>query len=797
MAKLVKYGLVIVLFLSFTFFIANAKPMNPSFNMETNTIDNYPYINQLLLESSRYTQKESASPEVINDFKTKYTLSYTEDELETLGFEQVLQIPGEMTVYFELDSFSILVKNEVTGYFWSSRPEFQGISGTREDVTKARNLMNSGLWVEYVTTSNIKPAGITTDSLYSLAEVEYQNNGSITEEEPDHLRPFLVTPGTYSYRKVKTTMKDQTANSFTVSVDIKTLDIAFDVTISLIEGSIEVYIPTETIVETGDIFRLLSIQVFPYFGAAREDKMPGYIVIPDGVGALVRTNKYYNTYFQSRFYGTDYGYQTQTLSQLSIPMTGIVHLPGEHAYYVNITEGAENATLIASLWGSSSRYHRASIRYSVRQLYKSIINRAGEGFDTIADEVTDTDYRARYTLLEGEDASYVGMAKHYRDYLINQEVLSSREQAKDNIPIQLSYIMSDQEPAFIGTTRINMTSASNIKDAYDSFKEAGLTNQVVTLMGWSRDGFINREPYRTNVFDKKNLEETIDYVKEDGGLIYLDNDYVNSSEAAHRISYNRDVARSLNKLKMVLRNRNLNGQVTEIYFLYPERSLSFARDDQSFYQKLGVSGLSMTSLGSVLFSYYDNGLYDRSDSIKTYLEMAGLFDSLMLSQPNSYLLSETDGYLNLPITNAQYDYYTDLVPLLPIILKGSISYYTYYMNFNALGDDRLLSMVDFGVNPSYVLTEEDTYKMRYTPSADFYTTTRSLYQEEIIENYNYINDALKHVIGATIENREILETGLVKVTYSNNVIIYVNYNYNTRFLPEGVVSARSYKVVTL
>lgn len=205
----------------------------------------------------------------------------------------------------------------------------------------------------------------------------------------------------------------------------------------------------------------------------------------------------------------------------------------------------------------------------------------------------------------------------------------------------------------------------------------------------------------------------------------------------------------------------------------------------------------MTSLGSVLFSYYDNGLYDRSDSIKTYLEMAGLFDSLMLSQPNSYLLSETDGYLNLPITNAQYDYYTDLVPLLPIILKGSISYYTYYMNFNALGDDRLLSMVDFGVNPSYVLTEEDTYKMRYTPSADFYTTTRSLYQEEIIENYNYINDALKHVIGATIENREILETGLVKVTYSNNVIIYVNYNYNTRFLPEGVVSARSYKVVTL
>lgn len=796
MAKLVKYGLMIVLFLGFSLMVAHARQADPSFIMDANTIDNYPYINQLLLESSRYTQAEMASPDVINDFNTKYTLSYTEEELDILGFEEVLSVPGEMTVYFEVDSFSMLVKNEVTGYFWSSRPEFQGISGTREDVTKARNMMNSGLWVEYVTTSNIKPAGITTDSLYSLADVEYQNNGSITETEPDHLRPYLVTAGTYSYRKVTATMKDQTSSSFTVNVNIKTLDIQFDVVISLVDGSIEVFIPTESIVEEGDIYRLLGIQVFPYFGAAREDKMPGYIVIPDGVGALVRTNKYYNMYFQARFYGSDFGYQTQTLPQLTIPITGIVHLPGEHAYYVNIIEGAENAQLIATLWGSSSRYHRSSIRYSVRQLYKNIINRAGDGFDSILDEVTDTDYRARYTLLSGEDASYVGMAKHYRDYLIDENILTDREQANTDIPIQLSYIMSDQEPSFIGTTRVNMTSAEDVKNAYDVFKEAGLTNQVITLMGWSRDGFINREPYRTRVFDKGDLEDMIDSIIDDGNSVYLDNDYVNSSEDAHRISYTRDVARALNKLKMVIRNRNLNGQVTEIYLLYPERSLSFARQDQSFYQDLGVSGVSMTTLGSIIFSYYDDGFFDRTDSIETYKELASLFDSLMLSQPNSYLLHETDGYLDLPITNAQYDYYTDLVPLLPIVLKGSISYYTPFMNFNALGDDRLLTMVDFGINPSYVLTEEDTYKMRYTPAADFYTTTRSNYQDEVIENYHYINDALKHVIGATIEQREVIETGLVKVTYSNGVIIFINYNYTTRFLTDGVVSARSYKVVT-
>ncbi|HCZ23425.1 MAG TPA: hypothetical protein DHV05_00995 [Acholeplasmataceae bacterium] len=248
---------------------------------------------------------------------------------------------------------------------------------------------------------------------------------------------------------------------------------------------------------------------------------------------------------------------------------------------------------------------------------------------------------------------------------------------------------------------------------------------------------------------------------------------------------------------MVLRYRNLNGQVTEAYLLYPERSLVYAKQDQSFYQDMNVSGPAMMSLGSILFSYYDNDNFERMHSIETYQEIASLYDSLILAQPNSYMLSETDGYLNMFITNAQYDYYTDLVPLLPIVLKGSISYYTPFMNFNALAEDRLLTMVDFGINPAYVLTEKDTYEMRYTPAADLFTTTLSNYQDEVIENYHFVNDALKYVIGEQIESREVLETGLVLVTYTNGVKIYINYQYATRFTTDGVISARSYKVVNV
>ncbi|MCR3906431.1 MAG: DUF5696 domain-containing protein [Tenericutes bacterium] len=790
-----KYVIVILLFSMITAGIVYGSSGYLDISNEIDVEENYPYINQMLLESSRYTQKEVEDAQVLDNYHDNFTLVYTLEELDSLGFELMFDTT-ELSVYFELDSFSMIVYNKVTNYFWSSRPEFQGASGTREDNTRNRNLMNSGLWIEYVRALNISSATIQTESIYSLADVSYANNGAVTEDEPDHLRPYYLEAGSYNYRRVTNAITNQTGSSFTVNVDVKYLDFNFDVVISLNQGSLEVYIPVEQIEESGDIYRLLGIQVFPYFGAAREDDFPGYIVIPDGVGALVRTNARHNTYFQARFYGTDIGYGTMTIPNLTVPVFGIVHETGANGYFVNVLEGSENAQLLANFWGDNTRYHRIGTRYNVRHIYRYIINKAGEGNETISDEMTTQDLRLSYQFLSDDEASYVGIAKGYRDHLIAEGVLTQREKVVEgNIPIQLDYLMSDHEPSFIGSTRVTMTTASQVLNAYEYFKSEGIHNQQLTLMGWSRDGFINRNPYRTNSWDKRGIENLSEHVIEDGNTIYLTNDYIVSSELSRRVIYNRDVARSLDRLKIVRNRRNLNGQVTEVYHLYPEQSLSMAKSDINFFNDLGVSGLSMHQLGSTLFSYYDQGNYGRSYGLEYYQEIASLYDQLVLSNSNVYMYQYIDGYSNMAITNSQYDYYTDLVPLIPIILKGSISYYTPNLNFNALAEDRFLTMVDFAINPSYMLTHENTYEMRYTASNIFYTTTLSDYEEEIVTAYHYVNDALKYVTDAYVIDREVIETGLVKVSYSNQVSIYVNYNYTSRNVDALTIAARSYEVI--
>jgi hypothetical protein len=792
-AKFMKYALIIILFVLASFGVAYAS--SQSLDLDPIEIpSNFSYINQQLLESSRYTQDDTIDPLRMLDYKTNYSLSYTEAELNQLGFDKMFETP-ELRVYFEKDSFSMIVENRITGYFWSSRPEFQGMSGAREDNVANRNLMNSGLWVSTVRTQNITSGSVQTQSLYTLAEVNYLNDASITPENPDHLRPYMIEPGSYATRRVETTITSQNASSFTVFVNIKTLSISFNIDISLVDGAIEVHIPTDSITENGDVFRLTAITVFPYFGASREDRMPGYLVIPDGLGALVRTNQRYNTYFQARFFGSDAGYQAMILPELSLPIFGNVHEPGSDGFYARILEGAEFSTLTAFFWGASTRYHRINSRFNVRQIYRNIINKAGDGNDQIPQGFNPSDYRVAYQILSDQDASYVGIAKNYRDYLLSEGILNSEEKVVNNqVPIHLSYIMSDQEPSFIGTTRVVMTTANDVKEAYQTFKSEGLLNQQIALMGWSRDGFINRTPYRTNTWDR-GLSGLIDTVVEDDNTIYLENDYTMASENSRRVNYNRDVARNLSRLKMSFRMRSLNTQVTEVYYLYPDSSFRFAQNDQSFFDDLGISGLFLNNLGSTLFSYYDNQFFYRNQTIDYYQQIAALNDHLLLSKPNVYMYPYMTGYMDLPITNSQYDYYTDLVPLVPIILKGNISFYTPYLNFNALSDDRLLAMVDFGANPSYVLTEEITFKMRYTHASFFYTTYLKNYQEEIVTTYQFVNNALRHVVHASIEDRQVLSTGLVRVDYDNGVSIYVNYNYTSRNVGALQIQPRSYEVV--
>jgi hypothetical protein len=159
---------------------------------------------------------------------------------------------------------------------------------------------------------------------------------------------------------------------------------------------------------------------FPFLGSTREDVYPGYFVIPDGVGTLIRTNQRYDTSFQADFYGSDVGYGRTSIPQLSLPMYGVVHQVDEDALVGVVESGSEHASLHATFWGRSSRYHRIHTRFHYRKIFRQLINQAGDGFDTIAAEGVNTTFKISYQLLAGNQANYIGIANAYRDSLMER-----------------------------------------------------------------------------------------------------------------------------------------------------------------------------------------------------------------------------------------------------------------------------------------------------------------------------------------------------------------------------------------
>ena len=755
-------------------------------------VDNFAFIENQLLKSSRYTQMDESNPATLSRFEDTYQLRFQPEELATLGFVKMLE-NNALRLYFEKDSFSLILEDKVSGYMFSSRPEFQGFSENREDNTTNRNLMNSGLWIESIGTKNVSSSAVRVESLYTIADTKYDSTGAQDLAAIDLTLPYVLEQNSYDRSRVNVTTRLLNPQAFTSNVKVLRYGFEFDVEIGLEDSGFSVQFNPASVKETNELNQMLGLQFFPYFGSTREDVYPGYFVIPDGVGALVRTNQRYDKTYQSDYYGSDLGYLRTSVADLSLPIYGIVHQVDSFGFYHEIVSGAEHTTLLANFWGRNTRYHRMTNRYNLRRIYRNIINRAGDGRDVMPVEMIKQPYHGRYQVLLGGDANYVGIARAYQQNLKDREALRSLEPTKT--PLQLSFIIHEQEPTLFGTSRLTMTKMEDVITIKDELSSEGLAEQVVVLKGWSADGLSYRQPYAFNHPNLRGLQELISSTKAAGDSIYLEQDYLVSSELSSRVQFNRDVARNYSKLKMSYRLNRLDNQPIDEYYLYPHVASSLFNRDLDAIETLGVNGLSLPSLGNTLFSYYDDVRFSRSDTLAKVTNIADALPANAMHRPSAYMFPYLNHYLDMPITNSQLDLFTDLVPLVPIVIKGYIPSFTPYLNFNALGKERLLQMIDFGVNPSYLLSEQPSSTLRFTYSNRFFTTAYDDFKSDITTVYPYLAGALDHVLGAKITDRTMLATGVSLVNYDNGVSILVNYRSIPYSYGQRTIPALDYEVI--
>ncbi|OQY10530.1 MAG: hypothetical protein B6I29_01125 [Marinitoga sp. 4572_148] len=130
------------------------------------------------------------------------------------------------------------------------------------------------------------------------------------------------------------------------------LGIKFNLYLYLKNDHLEFYLPENSIIEEKN-YKLGSVYIMPFLGAVYEDEIPGYILLPDGAGALIRFSKEknYSNWFEKRVYGKDYGIENLSYANnlnvnrpndflkeepiIHVPVYGIVHGINQNAFFSN------------------------------------------------------------------------------------------------------------------------------------------------------------------------------------------------------------------------------------------------------------------------------------------------------------------------------------------------------------------------------------------------------------------------------------------------------------------------------
>ena len=678
-------------------------------------------------------------------------------------------------LYYYEPTFSIKLENKQTGAVMEST-----LSDEKDDGK------NNASWTGYMKSGIVLTAIIGTVNTYQV------DMNTVANE----ITTWSVENGIYAQIKFK-----------------GNYDFELGVEVTLANDRLTVRIPDESIKENKEGTYISTVSLFPFFGYTYLDEQEGYMLVPDGNGALIYLDDKegrYATGFSSLVYGVDDGmtnkgtvstlwsrYETVTQSNnVLAPVFGMAHLDDGLAYLGIVESGDERCSIEVVPNGVMVDYNRCFARFLLRDVYVQPLNQSNSGtVPAVEQDRLHSDLQVSYHMLSGEDADYSGMANAYRNYL-----LSSNRIAKQDISYntRVDFLGTEREEFLMGTTAVTMTTVEQMEDILNELHELGASSLLSVYMGWQSGGLydtpITSYHADINIGGSNVLTELIQDQAKQGNTVYLYNDLLTVNATTNISTYN--VMKMVNKRTFT---KEVRAQVYDtFYYLLPGYSsqnlLRFSEETSA----RGVGNVAVGGITGTLFSYSSKGsYYSRTDTMDIYIDAVQAANgkcSLLLETPNAYLWKYSDGFLNMPLSSSDYLYLDQEVPFFSIVFKGIVPTYSEYVNFEANKTENFLRMVESGMYPSFYITAEDSSKLIYTNSRDLFSLEYSSYRDTIVEYDNALRAVAEKTGDACIIDHEVMDSGLVKVTYDNGVRIYVNYTDSALSADGLTVDALSYTV---
>ena len=702
--------------------------------------------------SNRHTYQE--------DYKTATSVAP-----EVLG-DKVKEISTEIGKV-EVDEETLAFKfTNNRGYTWASTVDY-----TKEDAelnTKNKNRVRSAIILNVYD---------TTSASYNIREYYMSDAQSVTVSE--------ITNGFSAkvkyYEKAKKYL----------------LDITITINVTFTNDGINVSIPSETIIENGD-FLVNNILVYPYFGSVKENQVPGYIFVPDGVGALVRYKKASTvslTNYEKYIYGKDLSYSASSNlltedvqdSKIYAPVYGFVHGVNQNAMFAVIEDGAEYGSVNVEFSTSSMKYSTVYPRFTYRRTYSQPMDKSGNTITLLQKDRNEFDINIKFLSLENEQANYVGMANAYNDYLQSTQNLSNK-QNNSSISLRVDTIGLERTEGVLFDKKIVMTTFKEYKEILDTLTNSGVSNITGVFKGFTNNGVSWAAPNYEKVSKKLGSQNSLEDLVENYN-VYFETEYQKATSRVGGYNSYFDLAKKINDQRYAYTYGDYDA-----YLLTHSKTVEVLKESVEKLEKATIKNLYIQSMGSLLYSDFANDVSLTEAQTIYNNALKEVKGNVALSSVYAYLWGSIDEYFDFPLYSSQYLTFDDTVPFLAITLSNSMNLYSSYANFYAYPREELLRLVDYNVYPSFIVTNESSSLLEKTNLNNIYSSKFEDLANAVTTYYQFVNTPLKNVIGASLVSRTIPSNGIVINKYSNNVEIIINYT-NVKQVVNGVtVEAMNYHV---
>lgn len=565
-----------------------------------------------------------------------------------------------------------------------------------------------------------------------------------------------------------------------------------------LEGeNLVVKIPTEEIVYDPE-FPLHSIRLLEFFGAAGTQDV-GYILVPDGSGAIINLNNGRTTSqpFAAQVYGRDFSIPMEDLSEINeqayLPVFGLAK--SNRAFLAKIERGAPLAVIRADVSGRINSFNSVFSEFTTIPADVLDVG-ALSGLNVIhvhQPRIFEGDIQIRYSFLNGSEATYVGMAHHYQNYLV--ELYGLQRTKTEEVPLYLDVIGAvNLRKPFLGIPlerTISLTSFDQSIEMLTRFKEEEITNINLKFTGWFNGGVNHTLPLRFNhigaIGGQSGFDRLIRFTEENEINLFPDVAF----KFVHRDSFfdgfnpRNSAARLLSRPIARVRDFNVatldvEGDANTRYVLSPNVFPQLAESIADNFDRLNLDGISIRDVGKVVNAdFRQNRLIDRqqsSDYLVKSIETIRLNNmNILVSGGNANILPFVDHVIDIPMQSNRHDIVNYCVPFFQIVLRGYVEYAGRAMNEEANQRIALLRAIELGAGLQFRLIHEENSILKRTEFDKLLSVNVQDWFDVAVQGYRFVDEALEKVQGERIVGHEVLSAGVNKTSFENGYQVVVNY----------------------